>query len=149
MRVGMLRVRVRTPYHCNQGVLVDKVSQHGHLLMKVVLPHFSYPSLVVASTTHVGCDVICAEAMLRLTVLLLRVQAGGRGETHTRRLAPQSRLRAESAVEAGAYAHDIAVDGERADLCVGVEVGGVVAQRRAVRSGMALRMGRELLLMIR
>jgi hypothetical protein len=117
--------------------------------MEVVLPHFTYPSLVVASTAHVGSNMIRAEAMLRLAVLLLRVQAGGRGESHTRRLAPQSRLRAKSAVEAGAYAHDIAVDGERADLCVGVEVGGVVAQRRAVRSGMALRVGWELLLVIR
>lgn len=58
-------------HHCNIRVFLNQISQHRHLFVKIMLPHFSYPS-PIRLRSH--CRLLHQNVVMYLSAMLRRLQ---------------------------------------------------------------------------
>ncbi len=77
-------------YHGNIRILVHQVSQNCHLLLKIVLPHFTYPS----SITVLPQRLVISQPMVHLTAVMWWLHTGPRPmrESHASTLTTKARV---------------------------------------------------------
>ena len=97
----------------------------SHLLMKIVLPDFPYPALLVSASVF---QYIMA---MLLSMLLLLLQSAGMCEPNPSGMACQagitSHAKPPSAVQATSQPQEIPIGGERIDLGIRIDIGSVAA----------------------